>query len=210
MSGGGDNVEIYKMWRIRHTIFQLCHDRGYLVTQEELNETLEKFKAKYDDGLIPNRNAMTIQVAHSDNTDDQLYVFFPDEPKIGVKTIQEYVTLMQSSSVQKAIVVVRLGLTPSAKQAMKNVGPELIMEDFTESEMLINITEHELVPQHILLREDEKLDLFARYKLQESQLMKMLTTDPIARYYGFKRGQVIKIIRRSDTAGRYVTHRLVV
>lgn len=206
----GDNVEVYKMWRIRHTIFQLCHDRGYLVTQEELNETFEAFKIKFDDGLVSDRGSMTIQVAHSDNTDDQLYVFFPDEPKIGVKTIQDYVHLMQTNNVQRAIVVVRLGLTPSAKQAMKNVGPELIMEDFTESEMLINITEHELVPQHVLLTEDEKQDLFSRYKLQESQLMKMLTTDPIARYYGFKRGQVIKIVRRSETAGRYVTHRLVV
>lgn len=200
-----ENIEIYKLWRIRHTIFQLCHDRGYLVTQEELNETYELFKSKYHEDDF----YRTIQVAHSENN-EQMYVFFPDEPKIGIKTIQDYVSQMEKNNVRRAIVVVRLGLTPSAKQAMKDVAPEYILEDFMESEMLINITEHELVPQHILLTEDEKQDLFSRYKLQESQLMKMLITDPIARYYGFKRGQVIKIIRKSDTAGRYVTHRLVV
>jgi len=28
---------------------QLCHDRGYLVTQEELDQTLDQFKELYGD-----------------------------------------------------------------------------------------------------------------------------------------------------------------
>lgn len=203
-----DEAEIYKLWRVRKTVLSLCHDRGYLILPQELNQTLDEFKKQYGDR--PTRADLMIDCAHTHDKNDRIFVFFAEEPKIGVKTIQNYVVQMEEAKVHRAIVIVRMGLTPSAKTAMKNVSPEYIMEDFLESEMFLNITEHELVPQHILLSPEEKEELFSKYRLKENQLMKILSSDPIARYYGFKRGQVIKIIRKSDTAGRYVTHRVVV
>ena len=32
-----DEQECYKLWRIRKTIMQMCHDRNYMVSQEELD-----------------------------------------------------------------------------------------------------------------------------------------------------------------------------
>jgi len=208
-----DEAETYKLWRIRKTVMQLCHDRGYLVTQDELDQTLDQFKQQFGDKPSerrPARTDLTILVAHNDDPTDQMFVFFPDEPKIGIKTIKTYCQRMQEESISRAIIVVQVGMTPSAKQALVDMAPKYNLEQFLECELLINITEHELVPEHIVLTPEEKQELLARYKLKESQLMRIQSGDPVARYYGLKRGQVVKIIRPSETAGRYITYRLVV
>jgi DNA-directed RNA polymerase I, II, and III subunit RPABC1 len=172
-------------------------------------------------------------VAHNDDPTDQMFVFFPDEPKIGIKTVKNYCQRMQEENISRAIIVVQQGMTPSAKQALVDMAPKYILEQFLESELLINITEHELVPKHEVLTPEEKTELLTRYKLKDNQLMRIQSSDPVARYYGLKRGQVstnkhlifyqvsncylidcssqvVKIIRPSETAGRYVSYRLVV
>lgn len=139
-----------------------------------------------------------------------MFAFFPDEPKIGIKTVKSYCQRMQEENINRAIIVVQQGMTPSAKQALIDMAPKYILEQFLESELLINITDHELVPTHIILSLEEKNELLGRYKLKESQLMRIQASDPVARYFGLKRGQVVKIIRPSETAGRYISYRLVV
>lgn len=90
-----DEAETYKLWRIRKTIMQLSHDRGYLVTQDELDQTLEQFKEQFGDKPSekrPARSDLIVLVAHNDDPTDQMFVFFPEEPKIGIKTIKTYCT----------------------------------------------------------------------------------------------------------------------
>uniref|UniRef100_A0A672I9V6 DNA-directed RNA polymerases I, II, and III subunit RPABC1 n=1 Tax=Salarias fasciatus TaxID=181472 RepID=A0A672I9V6_SALFA len=170
-----DEEETYRLWKIRKTIMQLCHDRGYLVTQDELDQTLDEFKSQFGDKPSegrPRRTDLTVLVAHNDDPTDQMFVFFPEEPKVGIKTIKMYCQRMQEENITRAIIVVQMGMTPSAKQ---------------------------LVPEHI----------YPYRQYGESQLPRIQAGDPVARYFGLKRGQVVKIIRPSETAGRYITYRLV-
>uniref|UniRef100_A0AAY4EJU2 DNA-directed RNA polymerases I, II, and III subunit RPABC1 n=1 Tax=Denticeps clupeoides TaxID=299321 RepID=A0AAY4EJU2_9TELE len=142
-----DEEETYRLWKIRKTIMQLCHDRGYLVTQDELDQTLDEFKSQFGDKPSeghPRRTDLTVLVAHNDDPTDQMFVFFPEEPKVGIKTIKMYCQRMQEENITRAIIVVQMGMTPSAKQSLVDMAPKYILEQFLQQELLINITEHEV------------------------------------------------------------------
>ena len=62
-----DEAVIYKLWRVLKTVMQLCNDRGYLVTQDEKDQTLEQFKEKYGDKQSenhPSRSDLIVLVSH--------------------------------------------------------------------------------------------------------------------------------------------------
>lgn len=69
---------------------------------------------------------------------------------------------MNEQAVYRAIIIVKQSMTPSAAKVLTTVAPKYVMEYFTELELVVNITEHELVPQHILLTEEEKKALLAK------------------------------------------------
>ena len=47
-----DEAEIDKLWRIRKTILQLCHDRGYMVTSDELEQSEQGENNNNPDSLL--------------------------------------------------------------------------------------------------------------------------------------------------------------
>lgn len=74
----------------------------------------------------------------------------------------------------------------------------------------VNILEHELVPQHVLLDKEEAERLLKRMGVSKSQLPWLLSTDPVAKAIGAKPGDIVMIIRKSPTAGFSVAFRYVV
>ncbi|KAL0237717.1 hypothetical protein GEMRC1_012191 [Eukaryota sp. GEM-RC1] len=197
--------ESSRLFRVRKTVFQMLKDRKYRVLPDDLEENIDDFRAKFGD--IPNRESLTLLQRHADDQ-RQVFVFFPSESKVGLKTVREYVTRMKSEGVEHAILVVKESLTPPARNGLAQLNVRV--ECFQESQLLVNITEHELVPEHIPLSQEEKTELLKRYKLKDTQLPRIVVEDPVARHFGLVRGDVVKIIRDSETAGRYVTYRLAV
>ncbi|KAF9102515.1 DNA-directed RNA polymerases II 24 kDa polypeptide (RNA polymerase II subunit 5) [Mortierella sp. AM989] len=203
-----ESREIVRLWRVYRTIHQLCNHRGYLISQAELDQDLESFRATFATHGKVDRNALMFMVQKKDDPADQMLVFFPDEASVGIKTIKKYCELMVAKGVGRGIVVYQDKITPSAAKVISEVSHSYHLESFQEADLLVNITEHTLVPQHIVLTSEEKESLLKRYRLKETQLPRIQPSDPIARYYGLARGQVVKIMRPSETSGRYVSYRL--
>ena len=77
---------------------------------------------------------------------------------------------MKTESVSRAIMVIASNLTPFAKQCLLDLMPKIHIEQFTENELLVNITQHVLVPEHRILTKEEKQTLLDRYKVKDTQL----------------------------------------
>ncbi|NLL94369.1 MAG: DNA-directed RNA polymerase subunit H [Thermoplasmatales archaeon] len=79
-----------------------------------------------------------------------------------------------------------------------------------------NVLEHELVPEHYLLDEGETEEVLEKLGVTKDQLPKIKRSDMAIKVlesaYGrqIEAGEVIKVIRKSRTAGEFVAYRLVV
>jgi DNA-directed RNA polymerase subunit H len=72
------------------------------------------------------------------------------------------------------------------------------------------ILDHELVPKHILLTKEERKQLLEQLKIRPERLPWIKASDPVAKLIGAKPGDIVKIIRKSPTAGETVAYRFVV
>lgn len=71
----------------------------------------------------------------------------------------------------------------------------------------LKIDKHSLIPKHSKLSEKERKALFEQYNISLSELPKILKDDSAIQKLGAKSGDVIKIIRKSPTAGEAVFYR---
>jgi DNA-directed RNA polymerase subunit H len=74
---------------------------------------------------------------------------------------------------------------------------------------MVDVSQHELVPDHVLLEEDEVDEVLAEYDVKRTNLPKIKRTDP-ALPDEAEVGDVAKIVRNSRTTEEAVVYRLVV
>ncbi|ADQ68368.1 DNA-directed RNA polymerase subunit H [Halogeometricum borinquense] len=74
---------------------------------------------------------------------------------------------------------------------------------------MVDVSQHKLVPEHILLEEEEVEEMLDEYDVKRTNLPKIKRTDPAAPDDA-EAGDVIKIVRDSRTTDKAVTYRLVI
>lgn len=75
--------------------------------------------------------------------------------------------------------------------------------------MTIDNTHHILVPKHTKISESEKEKLFEKYTVSTKELPKILKDDPALTKLNVKEGDIIKVERKSKTAGVSFYYRVV-
>ncbi|XP_059443465.1 DNA-directed RNA polymerases II and IV subunit 5A-like [Corylus avellana] len=135
--------EINRLFRIRRTVMQMLKDRGYFVGDFEIDMTKEQFKDKYGENM--KREDLVINKAKRNDSSDQIYVFFPEEPKVGVKTMKTYSQRMKAENVYKAILVVQQSLTPFAKSSINEISSKFQLDVFQVKLIALMILKNKIV-----------------------------------------------------------------
>jgi len=74
----------------------------------------------------------------------------------------------------------------------------------------INIFQSNLVPKHETLNDEEKAELLKKLNIKLRQLPRMKSDDAALKTLNAKRGDVVRITRRSQIAGEYFYYRVVI
>jgi len=74
----------------------------------------------------------------------------------------------------------------------------------------LDIQKHHLVPKHVILNEKERGELLNKFKISTRDLPRILSSDPVVEEIGAKSEDIIKVTRKSETAGEAAYYRLVI
>jgi DNA-directed RNA polymerase subunit H (RpoH/RPB5) len=124
--------------------------------------------------------------------------FIPKFPtKFNVDQFQSIMNLMKQMELKYCIVVYANSITASARK-MVEISADIHIELFDVNDLQYNPTKHLWVPKHKLYaRKGSKKanDFITKYS---NNFPIILSSDPISRFYGFKTGDIIEIVRHNE------------
>lgn len=125
---------------------------------------------------------------------------------VGIRFVNQLSKKVTSKELTGGILISNGKYTYSARANSKKKGIELIPSKFPA----FNIFDHDLVPKHQILTPEEKENVLKQYKVKPYQIPFLKTSDTIAIVIGAKAGDLLKIERKSQTAGEHTYYRYVV
>jgi len=152
------------------------------------------------------KNAISFTVEMPKEKRKALIWCIPAEGAVGIQYINQLKKAMKEAETERGIIVTSGRYTQAANINAKKKGIELIPRIFPS----FNIFGHEFVPKHEILTSEEREKILAKYRVKPYQLPRIKASDPAAKAIGARPGDMVRIIRESPTAGRYVAYRYVV
>ena len=134
------------------------------------------------------------------DVEDNFVIVFNCNESLTIHSLKLYLKIMDENQIRHCLIIYKEKLTPSAKKIIEI--SEFEIEVFTHDEMSINITNHKYYFPHIKINDQEKKQLLDKYG---KHLPIILKTDSVVRYLNFKKGDILKIIRKDD----FIYYRLV-
>jgi len=173
----------------RQTIYEMAYDRGYLFspkteTLQEIFDLNNKNKLKMSFDMV-SRDPKTFQLVKLD-------VIFELNDKID-KDYSKKTLLDYESQEMNVIIVHKYDLTSEAKKTFAG-DYRVKFQVFDIIDLQYNPGRHAYSAKIRPLTDGERIELFKINRIGLNNLPRILSTDPLSKYYGWKTGQVIEVL----------------
>jgi len=161
-------------------------------TQEEKATTTLKELCEQRFYKLKSHDENTNSSIYISPTNTQIKIYFSPFPKFNTEAQKEI--LSNTTEEIKHFIIVYKEITAIAKTGQNISQLGFIIELFSIKELQYNPTKHRLVPKHTLV-DKEKIPQNFNVKCFPI----LLKTDPIARFYGFQKDDIVSIHRFDQT-----------
>ena len=128
-------------------------------------------------------------------------IFLLKAEKLNIDGVKEMIRLLDTHRIKYGILVYQNSITSSAKKTLDLIGQYKI-ELFSLQELQYNITKHKYYCRHEKIT---NLTELGPLQHQTAKFPKILSTDPVVRFFAFQKNDVLRIHRHDGT----VIYRLV-
>ena len=178
-------------------------------------------KMLFNRQIIPSDTEMNNQLLKNYDNNTSFYKNKPSEDEKHLKKVAVKLLLRKITTINKVDdiddfldkyndyykIIVVFKITPKAhKQFLAYENLEVFFDD----ELLTNKIDHIFVPKHIILTTEQQTQIKKEYEFKRNEIGKIKQSDPIARYYNLKVGQIIMIERPSITSGISIYYRICI
>jgi len=179
------------------TVIEMLIDRGYDISVDKnaMFESIgEDFNKTTFNVILPNR----------------IHLIYHMGNKFKYSEVKKYFEDADDAAAVLTVLIVNDNITSTnIKQLNNHKTPR---EIHNVKNLQINISRHSLVPKHEIIKDqDEIKTILEQFSLKNKhQLPIILKSDAMAKYLGLKSGDIVRITRKSPTAGIYVVFRVCV
>lgn len=191
--------ELVEFFKSRETILALLKEQGYDVSNYEnqsINQVSAMHKEKQLDMLVESETGKKAYVKyHLAKTLSATNVYNYIDDLINIDEV-----LQKSDDI---IIIMKDEPTDSLVKALKNIWKQdsIFVTVHATKRLLFNILNHELVPPHRIMNEEETEAFKEKFKITDLTVIPDIGRfSPVALAIGMRPGQVCEIMRASNTA----------
>lgn len=131
----------------------------------------------------------------------KIVIYMSNRSRISEKDIDAIMEITQQNGGELSIVVVSIPPSANILSVVKQKSDKFQL--FHSGQLQFDITTHRKIPRHRLLNEDEKKAFSEKFHITkpEDQMPMIDSQDIMAKWIGAKPGDIVEIMRKSDTAG---------